>query len=67
MRSNNKRKLRFKKRRTLTSEELFKKKAIRELFITDISIRNAFPDPKERLEYIEALIQGLEKEPMLEI
>ena len=57
-----KKKLKFKKRRSINSEELFKKKADLKLLWMDWSIRQAFPDLVERQKYMEALIEGLEKE-----
>jgi len=55
-----KKKLKFKKRRHISSEELFKKKRDLQLFRMDYLIRQAFPDLVERKQYIEALIEGLE-------
>jgi len=62
-----KKKLKFKKRRHISSEQLFKKKANAKLFWMDWSIRQAFPDSKERQEYIQALIKGFEEEKTCEI
>lgn len=61
-----KKKLKFKKRRSISSEELFKRKVDVKLLWMDWSIRQAFPDPVKRQEYIQALIKGLENEPTLE-
>jgi len=57
-----KKKLEFKKRRSISSAQLFKKKADEQLMLMDWSIRQAFPDPAERQKYIEDLIKGLGKE-----
>lgn len=57
-----KKKLKFKKRRHLDIEQLFKRKADAKLLWMDWSIRQAFPDPVKRQKYIEDLIKGLEDE-----
>ena len=57
-----KKKLKIKKRRSISSDQLFKKKVDSKLLWMDYSIRQAFPDPVERQKYIEALIVGLEDE-----
>lgn len=61
-----KKKLKFKRRRHLDVERLFRKKADEQLFRMDWSLRQAFPDPVKRAEYIEALMEGLEDEPTSE-
>ena len=61
-----KKKLKFKKRRSINSDQLFKKKADKQLMLMDWSIRKAFSDPVERQEYIQDLIDGLEKEKTCE-
>lgn len=61
-----KKKLKFKKRRSISSDQLFKKKADARLLQMDWSLRQAFPDSKERQEYIDALIKGLEEEETFE-
>jgi len=61
-----KKKLKFKKRRSINSDQLFKKKADQQLMMMDWSIRKAFPDPVERQRYIKNLITGLEKEKTCE-
>ena len=65
-------KIKHRKRPPLTREALFPKKVAREqmrndygLFITRMGIEQAFPDRQERLAYIDALIDGLEKEPIV--
>jgi len=62
-----KKKLKFKKRRSVSSEDLFKKKADTKLLWMDWSIRQAFPDPVEREKYIQSLVKGLEEEETCEI
>ena len=61
-----KKKLKFKKRRHLNTDQLFKKKVDQQLMMMDWSIRKAFPDPVERQEYIQDLIKGLEEEEICE-
>jgi len=61
-----KKKLKFKKRRHLNTDQLFKKKIDQQLMMMDWSIRKAFPDPVERQKYIRDLIAGLEKEETCE-
>jgi len=51
----------FRKKRSITREELFKKKAELEFLRMKFSIEKAFPNPVERLKYIEALITKLEE------
>jgi hypothetical protein len=51
----------FKKRRSITGEELFPKKAALELLRMKFSIERAIPDLEERQKYIEALIKKLEE------
>ncbi len=67
MSKKNKKKLKIKKRRSITSEELFKKKETQKMIDIDFLLRRDIPDPEERQEYIKALIKGLEEEPCLEI
>jgi len=55
-----KRKLKIKKRRSITREELFKKKSFLQYLRMKLSIEAAFPDPEERMKYIDALIEKLE-------
>jgi len=62
-----KKKLKFKKRRSISSDQLFKRKADEQLMLMDWSIRQAFPDPVKRQKYIRNLIDGLEKEKTCEI
>ena len=57
-----KKKLKFKKRRRLSRDELFPKRAERELDLLDYLITKSFPNPKEKEKYINDLIEGLEKE-----
>jgi hypothetical protein len=57
-----KKKLKIKKRRHISSEQLFKVKHDEQLMMMDYSIRKAFPDPVKRQEYIRDLIDGLEKD-----
>lgn len=61
-----KKKLKFKKRRHIDIDQLFKKKADNQLMMMDYSIRQAFPDLVERQKYIRDLIAGLEKEKICE-
>jgi len=61
-----KKKLKIKKRRSISSDQLFKRKVDEQLMMMDWSIRQAFPDPVERQEYIEVLIKGLEEEEACE-
>jgi len=56
-----KKELKFKKRRHISSEELFPKKRDLQFFRMNYLITQAFPNPVERKEYIEALIRGLEE------
>ena len=63
----NKKKLKFKKRRSISSDQLFKRKVDEQLMMMDWSIRKAFPDPVERQKYIQALIEGLETEKTCEV
>lgn len=58
----NRKKLKIKKRRSISSDQLFRKKVDEQLMMMDWSIRQAFPDLVERQEYIEDLIRGLEDE-----
>jgi len=51
----------FKKRRGITREELFPKKATLELLRMKFSIERAIPDLEERQKYIQALIEKLEE------
>lgn len=51
-----KKKLKIKKRRQLSSEEFHGNRLRR---IMDYRITQAFPDPKEKQEYIQALLKGL--------
>jgi len=62
-----KKNLKLRKRRHISSDQLFKKKADLQLMWMDWSIRKAFPDPVKRQEYITALIKGLEEEKSCEI
>lgn len=62
-----KKKSKFKKRRHITSEQLFKQKADSQLMLMDWQIRQAFPDPVKRQEYIAALYKGLAEEKSCEI
>ena len=62
-----KKKLKFKKRRHISSDQLFKRKVDEQLMLMDWSIRQAFPDPVKRQKYIKDLIEGLEKEETCEI
>lgn len=62
-----KKKLKFKKRRHITSEQLFKQKMDNQLMLMDWQIRQAFPDPVERQKYIAALYKGLVEEKTCEI
>lgn len=51
-----KKKLKLRKRRHICSDDFHPTRLRR---IMDYQIRKAFPDKKERLEYIDALIKGL--------
>jgi len=51
----------FKKRRSITREELFPKKAALEFLRMKFSIERAIPDPEERKKYIQALIKKFEE------
>lgn len=62
-----KKKLKFKKRRSISSDQLFKRKVDEQLMLMDWSIRQAFPDPVERQKYIRDLIDGLETEKTSEV
>lgn len=62
-----KKKLRFKKRRSISKDELFKRRMDTHLLWMDYSIRQAFPDPVERQKYIKDLIKGLEEEETCEL
>ena len=62
-----KKKLKPKKRRSISSDQLFKRKVDEQLMLMNWSIRKAFPDPVERQKYLETLIAGLEKEETCEI
>jgi hypothetical protein len=60
----------FKIRRKLDRRDLFKKKVAKEdpdFARLDEGLKETFPDPKDRYAYINALIEGLEHEPNLEI
>jgi len=59
-------KKKIKRRRKLNRIELFKKKEQNEILVKDFCIHQAFPDPKARAEYIQALIEGLDTEPIVE-
>lgn len=54
-------KLKFKKRRSVTREELFPEKAALEFLRMKFSIEWAIPDPEERQKYIQALIKKFEE------
>jgi len=59
----------IKKRRHLSRMDLFPKKIAKEnieLFSINEKIKESFPDKKERAEYINALLEGLEKEQCFE-
>jgi len=56
-----KKKSKFKKRRSISSEELFKKKKSMQLFRMHYLISQAFPNLEEQTKYIKALISGLEE------
>ena len=53
--------------RKFNRDAAFNRKAKIELMVADMKIREAFPDPEARAAYIEALIHGLETEPIQEI
>ena len=63
----NKRKKKIKSRRNFSRSDFFPKKEEKEVWIKDMLIRVVFPDPKKREVYIQALVDGLENEPNLEI
>lgn len=67
LRLSKKKLLRLKKRRHISSDQLFKKKADQQLMLMDWSIRQAFPDPVKRQKYIQDLIDGLETEKTYEL
>ena len=59
-------KLKFKKRRSLSREELFPKKVRREdhrYYQMKSSIEQVFSDPIERQVYIQSLIDKMEEPP----
>ncbi len=62
-----KKKLKFKRRRHISSDQLFKRKVDERLMLMDWSIRQAFPDPEKRQKYIRDLIEGLGKEKTYEL
>ena len=62
-----KKKLKIKKRRHISSDQLFKRKVDEQLMLMDCSIRQAFPDPVKRQKYLLDLIEGLETEEICEI
>lgn len=62
-----KKKLKFKRRRRISSEQLFKKKVDEQLMLMDWSIRQSFLDPVERQKYIRDLMEGLGKEKTYEL
>lgn len=62
-----KKRLKFKKRRYISADQLFKKKADRQLMLMDWSLRRAFPDPVKRQKYLQDLIEGLGKEKTYEL
>ena len=57
-----KKKLKIKKRRSISSDQLFKRKADEQLMMMDWSIRKAFPDPVERQKYIRDLMDAFDKD-----
>ena len=57
----------FKKRRSISYDQLFKRKVDERLMLMDYSIRQAFPDPVKRQKYLLDLIEGLETEETCEI
>ena len=58
-------KKRFKSRRPLDTTVLFRKRAFMQQLAL-AKIKQEFPDPDERAAYIEALLNGLENEPIVE-
>lgn len=58
----NRKKLRIKVRRKLDRSEIKPKQVERELHSINLQLWNAFPDPIKRKEYLEKLIEGLDKE-----
>jgi len=62
-----KKKLKIRKRRHISSDQLFKRKVDEQLMLMDYSIRQAFPDPVKRQKYLLDLIEGLETEETCEI
>jgi hypothetical protein len=60
-------KKKIKPRRKFDRGKWFNKKETMDLFVKDRLIRDVFPDPEERQEYIQALIDGLNNEPILEL
>lgn len=65
-----KNRLKFKKRRSLDRRELFKNKVAKEdsyFAWMDERLKEVFPNKEDRYAYINALADGLEHEPNLEI
>ncbi|MHA1409704.1 MAG: hypothetical protein ACTSQY_05275 [Candidatus Odinarchaeia archaeon] len=61
-----KKKLKLRKsRRAFDRGACFPKKEIREVMVKDFFLRQAFPNFDERQAYIQALIKGLEEEPVI--
>ena len=60
-----KKKFKFKSRRPLDLDALFRKRAWMQQLALD-KIAETFPDPDERAAYIESLLNGLDNEPIKE-
>jgi hypothetical protein len=60
-----KRKLTGRKRK-LNRAEVFPQREKQEMAFLMFKLREAFPDPDKRLQYIKDLIHGLETEPIVE-
>jgi hypothetical protein len=61
-----KKKLKGRKRRAFDLEAFNQVKFRQEVMWKEAKLRQAFPDRQKRKEYIAALINGLETEPILE-
>ena len=55
-----------KPRRAFDRSSMFPKREAQEIGLKYYLIKKAIPDPVKRKAYIYALIEGLEKEPILE-
>jgi hypothetical protein len=53
--------------RKLNKAQAFPKREQRELDWMMFKLRQTFPDPAKRLQYIKNLIKGLDEEPIVEV